>query len=256
VKLHYNEHMRVYMPRFNVRDLSANLARLHADCDAAAQLECELALFPEQFLSGYHGENNVPRIKAEFGAISAKHPELLFDFGTLTEDGYNQQHIYLDGEVRASYKKVHLFEPNGEHELWQRGESYTALRWGQWRIGLLTCNDVRFPEQARALKLMRNVNLLLCPALWPAQRDHVLSALQRARAIENGAFMLGCCIAGVDNGEERFDGALNHAFDPLGNEIYPDECVYTLDPAVLERVTVDTRAQYREITQVDFVPLD
>lgn len=248
--------MRVYMPRFHVRDLNTNFARLHAGCDTAAQRGCELAVFPEQFLSGYHGENDLPRIKAEFTAVSAKYPQLLCAFGTVTEDGYNQQHIYLGGVARASYKKVHLFEPNGEHELWQRGESYTALRWGQWRIGLITCNDVRFPEQARALKLVRNVNLLLCPALWPAQRDHILSALLRARAIENGAFVLCCCVAGVDNGVEQFNGALNHAFDPLGCELYSDDGVYTIDPDILERVTVDTRAQYREITQVDLIPLD
>ncbi len=151
---------------------------------------------------------------------------------------------------------MHLFEPNDEHKLWRPGERYVAVKHGAWRIGLATCNDVRFPEQARALKLKYNINLLTYPALWPWARDHTYAALLRARAIENGAFSLGCCVAGVDNGVERFDGAGNHVFDPLGNELHPDGRVYTLDPAVFERVTVDTRAQYREITQVELVDLD
>jgi omega-amidase len=248
--------MRVYLPRFYVRDLDTNLAFLHASCDEAAGLGCEMVMFPEQFLTGYHGADDPPRIKAELERASAKYPALLCVFGTLTEDGANQQYVYLAGAAQARYTKVHLFEPNREHELWQCGESYLAVKWGAWRIGLATCNDVRFPEQARALKLKYNINLLTYPALWPWARDHTYAALLRARAIENGAFCIGCCVAGIDNGSERFDGAGNHVFDPLGSELYPDGRVYTLDPAMLERVTVDTRAQYREITQIDLVNLD
>lgn len=248
--------MRVYLPRFYVRDLDTNLASMHACCADAAALDCAMLVFPEQFLTGYYGADDLPRIKAELAAASRQHPELLCIFGTFTEDGANQQCVYLAGEQRARYTKVHLFEPNGEHNLWQPGERYVAVRHGAWRIGLATCNDARFPEQARALKLKYNINLLTYPALWPWARDHTYAALLRARAIENGAFCLGCCVAGVDNGVERFDGAGNHVFDPLGAELRPESRVYTLDPAVFNLITVDTRAQYREVTQVELIDLD
>jgi len=125
-----------------------------------------------------------------------------------------------------------------------------VLRHGAWRIGLCTCNDVRFSEQARALKLKHDVNLLVYPALWPWERDHVWAALLRARAIENGCFTAGCSVAGVENGRESFDGAGNHVFDPLGEELRPQGRVYRLDTSVFERVTVDTRDQYREVTEI------
>lgn len=248
--------MRAYLSRFYVTTLEHNLARLQADTAEAASLGCDLAAFPEQFLTGYYGDGEAVRLKAEFAALSARYPQMLCLFGTITEDGENRQYAYLGGEPRAYYTKVHLFEPNGEHELWSRGERYIALGWGEWRIGLLTCNDVRFPEQARALALQHGVNLLVYPALWPWARDHVYAALLRARAIENNAFAIGCCVAGVDNGKERFDGAGNHVFDPLGAEVQPQGRVYVLDPDVLGRVTVDARSQYREISQVELISLD
>lgn len=248
--------MRTYVSRFFTAGLKANIARMHAAVDEAGMLQCRLAVFPEQFMTGYYGEGEAGLIKQEFALASSRHPQLLCLFGTLTEEGVNRQYAYLAGQPRACYTKVHLFEPNGEHELWGRGDKYVALGWQGWRIGLCTCNDVRFPEQARALRLEYGVNLLFYAALWPSSRDHVLAALLRARAIENNAFTIGCCVMGVDNGRELFDGAGNHVFDPLGNELHANGRVYELDSAILGQVTVDTRAQYREIVQTELVELD
>jgi len=245
--------MRAYLPRFHSRDLAANLERMHGDLDEAAGLKCDLALFPEQFLTGYHGENDLPRIKEAFAQASARHPGLLCIFGSVSEEGRNRQYVYLGGEARAHYDKVHLFLPNGEGEMWQAADRYMAVEYGEWRIGLCTCNDVRFPEQARALKLKFDINMLVYPSLWPWHRDGTLAALLRARAIENGAFCLGCCVAGVDNGRERFDGAGNHVYDPLGDELAGQGRIYELDPARLGDVLVDTRVQYLEITNTDEV---
>jgi omega-amidase len=243
--------MRVYLPRFFVRGLAANLNQLELDLEQAAGLGCQMAVFPEQFLTGYHGEDDLPRIKQALGAASARHAGMLIVFGTITEEGRNRQYAYLGGAVRAYYDKVHLFLPTGEGELWEPGARYVAYTHGEWRIGMCTCNDLRFPEQPRALKLAHDINLLVYPALWPWHRDGTFAALLRARAIENGAFCIGCCVAGVDNGAERFDGAGNHVFDPLGRELDGQGRVYELDPARFAEVLVDTRAQYREIESVE-----
>ena len=111
---------------------------------------------------------------------------------------------------------------------------------------------MRFPEQSRALRLNLDVNLIVYPPLWPWQRDHIWRTLLRARAIENGCFTAGCCVAGVDNGAELFDGAGNYVFDPLGRPVYPQGRVYELDPGALGEVLVDTRAQFREPADVSY----
>lgn len=241
------------MPRFYVRTLTENLTALRRDVAQAAELGCDCAAFPEQFLTGYFGAGSPLELRQVMAELSAAHPAMLLLFGTISEDGVNRQCLYLAGRSVASYDKVHLFLPNGEDKLWRRGEKYVALAHGDWRIGLLTCNDVRFPEQARALKLEYDVNLLWYPALWPWERDHVWAALLRARAIENGCFVLGCCLAGLDNGQELFDGAGCHVYSPLGDELHPAQRVYTLDPALLARVTVDTRQQYCAIPQTELI---
>ena len=245
--------MRLYMPRFYVLDPDSNLARMRSDVEQAAREDCDCVIFPEQFITGYYARNEPERFRAEFAAVSSKNPGLLIFFGTISEDGVNRQVVYLAGREIVHYDKIHLFLPNGEGELWGIGNRYVAFQHGAWRIGLATCNDVRFPEQIRELKLKHDINMVVYPALWPWQRNHVWETLLRARAIENGCFVAGCCVAGVDNGHEHFDGAGNHVFNPLGDEIHPAGRIYDLDPAILDRVTVDTREQYCPISRVELI---
>jgi predicted amidohydrolase len=83
----------------------------------------------------------------------------------------------------------------------------------------MNCNDVRFPEQARALKLDARCDMLVVPAWWPWRRDHIWSTLLQARAAENQLWVLGCCIAGSAFDGEEFAGAGNHVFDPSGEPV-------------------------------------
>jgi predicted amidohydrolase len=243
--------MRLYLPRFYVRDLQSNLAALERDVEDAAARGADAIVFPEVFLTGYTGVAEPQAVHAKFAELSARHPRLLCVFGSVSEERRNRTSVYLGGNRTAYYDKVHMFLPNGEAQMWDSGTCYTAFQHGDWRVGLLICNDLRFPEQARALKLAHDVNLLIYPALWPWQRDHTWQALLRARAIENGCFAVGCCVAGVDNGGELFDGAGNYVFDPLGNAVHPHVRMYELDAKMLERLTVDTRAQWVDITDVN-----
>jgi predicted amidohydrolase len=245
--------MLLYLPRFYVRDLQTNLVEMVRHLHAAARAGCELIVFPEQFLTGYHAPAEPRQLHDAFAEASAPFPQLLCVFGTISEEGHNRLWAYRGGQPLAHYDKVHLFTPNGEDQWWTPGGRYVALHSREWTFGLLTCNDVRFCEQSRALALRHGVNALLYPALWPWERDHVWRALLQARAIENGAFSIGCCVAGVDNGYERFDGAGNYVFDPLGVPVYPRSGVHELELARLSQVTLDTCAHYREIAQVELV---
>jgi omega-amidase len=242
--------MRIFMPRFHVGAVEANLGALRRDIVRAADAGAELALFPELFLTGYSGALDPAAALAEFAALSERHPAMICAFGTISVEGRNRQHVYLAGREVARYDKVHLFRPNREHEMWEPGDEYAALSAQGWRIGMLTCNDVRFPEQARALTLQAGAELMICPAYWPWQRDHVWRALLQARAIENGVFVAGCSVSSVDLDAERFDGAGNYVFDPLGNPVYPSGGVYKLDRAALSSLLVDPRDEYVEISRL------
>ncbi len=249
--------MKVHLSRFVCMDPESNLQRCQSEAQAAAEAGAELIVFPESFLHGYTRSLDPEIIRPLLREISGDHPKSLFAFGSFTEEGRNRMTLWQRGEEAARYDKVHLFLPNGEATLWKPGQSYAALAFGDWTLGLLNCNDVRFPEQARALRLLGRCDLLLAVAWWPWRRDHIWSTLLRARAIENGAFTVGCCIAASEYPGEPFAGAGNHVFDPLGAPVpTPDDHSYVLDRALLRQVMVDPLETAVGITQMEIFGRD
>ena len=106
-------------------------------------------------------------------------------------------HIDPTGEVRAVYRKLHMFDVEvdgvvyAESEREQAGDEVvlSELR-GGLRLGMSICYDVRFPELYRALSA-RGAELLSVPSAFTlaTTRDH-WEVLLRARAIENQCFVL------------------------------------------------------------------
>lgn len=207
--------MRLWLSRWVTSGVEENLVRCDEECARATDAGAELVVFPELFLTGYGGGLAPGRARGLFAEISGRHPETLYVFGTVDEDGRNRLTAWLGGREVARYDKICLFRPNREHELWSPGERVTALRWHGLTIVFLVCNDVRFPELARALRLEAGCDLLLAPAWWPWRRDHVWRTLLRARALENACWVAGCCVAAA-LGDAEFAGAGNHVFGPLG----------------------------------------
>ncbi len=243
--------MRAYLSRFVCGFVAENLQRLELEVRRAAAAGADLAVFPELFLTGYR--QNLPPSQARdvFSRLSAAHPQTVFVFGAVVEEGSNRLTVWQAGKEIAHYHKVHLFQPNREHELWQEGDRYVAVKLPWATLGLLTCNDVRFPEQARALVLEGGANVLVAVAWWPWRRDHIWRTLLQARAIENASWVLGCCIAACTNPEEPFAGAGNYAFDPLGNPVPTEnDVVFPLDLENPPRVLVDPRECFRKIQKI------
>jgi predicted amidohydrolase len=126
------------------------------------------------------------------------------------------------GDIAARYDKIHMFDVDLED-----GESYRESRnyrpgelavavdlpWG--RLGLTICYDLRFPALYRALAESGS-SFLAIPSAFTRQTGaahwHVLN---RARAIENGAFVLAAAQGGShENGRETYGHSL--AVDPWG----------------------------------------
>jgi predicted amidohydrolase len=106
-------------------------------------------------------------------------------------------HIDADGEIRALYRKIHMFdvEVEGrvyrESELERAGEEIVLSATADGlELGLTVCYDLRFPELYRILAV-RGARLMTVPAAFTlaTTRDH-WETLLRARAIENQAFMI------------------------------------------------------------------
>ena len=146
-------------------------------------------------------------------------------FTELTADGSRQNtslHIGPDGEIRAIYRKIHMFDVTvegleyreSEHE--DPGEEIVLSRTDDGlELGMTICYDLRFPELYRILAL-RGARVLLVPAAFTlaTTRDH-WEALLRARAIENQAFVIAANQIG-ENEPGRFSGGRSMIVDPWG----------------------------------------
>ena len=244
--------MRIHLSRFVCMDVESNLARMAEEGAAAAGAGADLCVFPEGFLHGYRRSLDPALARARFRALSGDFPDTAFLFGSFTEDRRNRLTFWQGGEERARYDKVHLFGPNGEFEIWEPGDRYAAVRFRDWTLGLINCNDLRFPEQARALRLRARCDLLVAPAWWPWRRDHIWRALLQARAIENAVFTVGCCISASEHPLEAFAGAGNHVFDPQGDPVRTqDDHSYLLDRRRRDGLQVDPLDAYADISTVE-----
>lgn len=108
-----------------------------------------------------------------------------------------------DGEIRARYDKIHLFdvtlaggESYRESAAYRPGEAAVVAEtpWGP--LGLTICYDVRFPALHRALAEAGAV-MLAVPAAFtrPTGAAH-WHVLLRARAIETGSFVIAAAQTG------------------------------------------------------------
>jgi predicted amidohydrolase len=106
-------------------------------------------------------------------------------------------HIGPDGEVRATYRKVHMFDVEVDGTAYRESEHEEAgdepvlsITADGAELGLSVCYDVRFPELYRVLAV-RGARILLVPAAFTlaTTREH-WATLVRARAIENQCFVV------------------------------------------------------------------
>jgi predicted amidohydrolase len=130
--------------------------------------------------------------------------------------------ITADGEIGASYDKVHLFDvdlPNGES--WRESATYAGgneavlaeTPWGL--LGLTICYDVRFAALYRTLA-ENGASFLSAPACFTRQTGEAhWDVLQRARAIETGSFMISAAQGGRhEDGRETYGHSV--IVDPWG----------------------------------------
>ena len=150
-----------------------------------------------------------------------------------------------DGEVIASYDKIHMFDIDlGNGESYRESANYqpgetaavTDLPWG--RLGMTICYDVRFPALYRALAESGAVFLAVPSAFTRKTGEAHWHTLLRARAIENGCFVFAAAQAGLhENKRETFGHSL--IVDPWGTVLADGGTevgvvLATVDPAKVE----------------------
>lgn len=153
-----------------------------------------------------------------------------------------------DGEIRASYDKIHLFDvdlPTGES--WRESAAYegggraVVVDTPAGALGLSICYDLRFAGLYQALS-NEGATILSIPAAFtvPTGEAH-WHVLLRARAIEAGAFVVAAAQVGShEDGRVTYGHSL--VVDPWGKVLLdmggeaPGLGFAEIDPATVEEV--------------------
>jgi predicted amidohydrolase len=216
-------------------DTAANLAAADRLTRAAAADGARLIVLPEKWTVIGSGEQLHAGAQTLDGpAISwarATARELGVDLvaGSIAERRADQEllantsvHVDPDGEIKAVYRKVHMFDVEidgrsyNESEFEQAGEEIVSSETQDGvELGLAICYDLRFPELFRILAV-RGARVIVLPSAFtlPTTRDH-WETLIRARAIENQTFVIAANQIGPHPGGQR-SGGRSMIVDPWG----------------------------------------
>jgi len=130
--------------------------------------------------------------------------------------------IAPDGAIVETYDKIHMFDvdlPGGESwresSTYRPGEKVPVVDLPFGKLGMAICYDIRFPALFRAQARL-GAEILTAPAAFTRQTGQAhWHVLQRARAIENGAFVISAAQGGRHEDErETFGHSL--IVDPWG----------------------------------------
>jgi deaminated glutathione amidase len=238
--------MRVAAVQLNsTEDKDRNIATADRLTRAAAADGATLVLLPEKFnVLGTHegylrGAETLESGQAVDWARSTAR-ELAIDLvaGSIVERregreklGNTSIHFGPDGEIKAVYRKIHMFDVVVEGKEYRESESEEAgheIVISEARdglpLGMTVCYDLRFPELYRILAV-KGARVLLVPAAFTKVTGQAhWEILLRARAIENQAFVIAADQIGVsppDN--ESYGGSM--IVDPWGEILAraPDE---------------------------------
>ena len=205
----------------------------------AHSLKAELVVFPELALTTFFPRWFVDDISQADHWYETQMPspftQPLFDeakslgvgfclgYAELTPDGqrFNTQILVeRNGEIVAKYRKVHIpgHEQHEPDRPFQHAERYyfkpSDEGFGVWsafggRIGMMICNDRRWPESYRVMGL-QGVEMILCgyntplqyipdPTQDPLQSFHNALVMQSG-AYQNGTFVIGVAKGGIEEG--------------------------------------------------------
>lgn len=262
--LAYRVTMRVAAVQLSSQSsLAHNLEHVTHWVGLAARSGAELVVLPENF--AYFGEEAEKCALAESiedgtGPIVSTLVSLARAHGVAIVGGgmpeksahpdrpYNTSvFVGRDGQVLGKYRKIHLFDvalADGtelrESRATLAGDEVSVTPFGDRRVGMTVCYDLRFPELYRKL-VDAGADLVTVPAAFTLTtgKDH-WHVLLRARAIEHQVFVVAAAQHGTHPKGRRTYGKSLVA-DPWGDVIAqagegPGLAMATLDFDYLARV--------------------
>lgn len=218
-------------------DKGENLRQACAWIDEAASRGAKLICFPEVMnLIGKNvgeggGRERIPGYTTEILCRKAEEYGLYIHGGSITEELPEERRsantsvfISPKGEILASYSKLHMFDitladgtPFNESARVRPGREIVTVETELGIFGMSICYDVRFPEIYRLMAL-KGAQVIFVPSSFtmPTGKDH-WEPLLRARAIENGCYIVAPGQIGTKPAYTAYGNSL--VADPWGTVI-------------------------------------
>eukprot|EP01116_Phalansterium_solitarium_P024100 TRINITY_DN8715_c0_g1_i1.p1 TRINITY_DN8715_c0_g1~~TRINITY_DN8715_c0_g1_i1.p1 ORF type:complete len:315 (-),score=54.70 TRINITY_DN8715_c0_g1_i1:412-1356(-) len=242
-------------------DVENNFQNCEALVDQAVRRGAQLISFPENF--AYFADKPGEALKlgltldgplfTRYRVLAKKGIWISYGgFPVIAEDGqhgYNT-HVIVDdqGEIRASYRKIHLFKVaiKGGPTLDETagtfpGSDVVVVDSPVGRLGLTVCYDLRFPELFVALR-QKGAEVILVPSAFTVVTGMAhWEVLLRARAIETQCYVAAAAQGGAHNPSRSTYGHSLIA-DPWGAVVvacpdtYPSLCFAEVDHSRIEQV--------------------
>ncbi len=218
-------------------DPEANVRTAAALADEAAAGGAQLVALPEYLQ--YRGPDDGYRASARpipgpftepFAEVARRHGcwVLVGSLAEANEDAARPFNTSVllgpDGSIAARYRKIHLFDVavdagpvDRESARVSAGGELVVADAAGMKLGMTICYDLRFPELYRSLALA-GAEVLAVPANFTERtgRDH-WEVLLRARAIENGAWVVAPSQIGGPPGQPAFGRSM--VIDPWGTVV-------------------------------------
>ena len=177
----------------------------------------DLVVCPELFSSGYHvGDKIVVGGEASEGPTFDRVSKMARDLETAIVYGYPEQgdnclynsaaFVCADGELLANHRKQLNAPGSFEADYFTPGNTDTLLTYKGFKIAILICYEVEFPESVRNASA-NGAQLVVVPTALGSQWDIVASRVVPTRAFENGLWLAYANHAGHENGCDYLGGS-------------------------------------------------
>ena len=193
-------------------DVAGNIRNIDKVASDAASIGADILICPEMVVSGYCiGAEAASRLaEPDNGAYSkaiskiAQKNKIAIVFGYPERDDQNNIYnsamfINREGKTLLNYRKTNLFGDLDRSMFSPSHGKMDIVEFDGWRIGVLICYDIEFPENARLLAL-EGAELIIVPTACMTPYDSVPMTLVPARAIENQVYLAYANYTGSEPG--------------------------------------------------------
>lgn len=172
-----------------------------------------LVVFPEMFLTGYSLGSAVTSFSIDLSSTIIQEIEescrdngkyVIFGFPERSSEikgqTFNSAAVVGPGGLVGTYRKMHLvdFGPFEEWAYFTPGNELLMVEINGFRIGVIICYDLFFPELAKTYALS-GADAVICISASPSVTRKFFERVMVARAIEDTVFIVYSNLVGFDS---------------------------------------------------------